>query len=408
MSKQNSGTALGHLRILDLADEKGAYCSKLFADLGADVIKVEKPGGDATRDIPPFINDIPHQEGSLFFAYHNINKRSITLNLECSQGSDIFRRLVKTANIIVVTFPPEYMDRIGIGYSRLKEINPAIILTSITPFGLTGPHKDYKGVDIVTWAMGGIMNQSGNPDGPPVVGQGWQSYYVASAYAAVGTFIALYHRRKSGQGQQVDVSIQECVASLLEGTNPIFVYEGRVVHRLGSQHPLAYPSRIFTCKDGYWLTNLNNAPLWNALVSWIVSDGVGVEELSRPEYQNLDIRRQPENDKIITPLINKWGMLHTKDEIFHEGQKRRLPVGPAMTVEEVVKDPHLNDREFFVEADHPFLGKFRYPGAPYKFSETPPKVSRGAPSVGEHNLEVYGELGFSKEELIVLRANGVI
>lgn len=406
--KHNSETALGGIRLLDLADEKGVYCTKLFADLGADVILVEKPSGTATRDIPPFVNDVPHKEGSLYFAYHNTNKKSITLNLECSEGQEIFKRLAKITDIVVETFRTGYMDDLGLGYSTLKEINPSIILTSITPFGLTGPRKAYKGADIVGWAMGGMMNQTGNPDEPPVVGSGWQAYYIASSYAAVGTLIALYYRSKTGRGQQVDVSIQECVASLLEGTNPLFVYEGRVVHRQGSQHPLAYPSQIFACKDGYWCTNLNNAPLWNALVSWITADGVGVDELTKPEYEDLSIRRLPENDKIIRPLINKWGMLHTKAEIFEEGQKRRLPVGPAMTIEEVVNDPHLNDRGFFVKVKHPYIGILKYPGAPYKFSETPWMILCAAPLVGEHNVEVYGELGFSKEDLILLRANRVI
>jgi crotonobetainyl-CoA:carnitine CoA-transferase CaiB-like acyl-CoA transferase len=372
------------------------------------VILVERVGGNNTRNIPPFIKDIPHKEGSLFFAYHNANKRSITLDLECSQGQEIFRRLINTAHIIIETFPPEYMENLGIGYSMLREINPYIILTSITHFGLTGPNKGNKGADIVDWAMGGMMNQTGNPDEPPVMGPGWQTYYIASSYAAVGTLIALYHRRKTEQGQLVDVSIQECVASLLEGTNPLYVYEGKVTRRMGSQHPLAYPSRIFTCKDGYWVTNLNNAPLWKSLVSWIVSGGVGVDELTKPEYEDLDIRRRAENDRIITPLINEWGMLHTKTEIFEEGQKRHLPVGPTMTIDEVVNDPHLNDRGFFVEVKHPYTGSLKFPGAPYKFSETPWMISHAAPLIGEHNIEVYDELGFSKEELVLLRANGVI
>ena len=408
MANQDLGAALNHLRVLDLSDEKGVYCGKLFADLGADVILVERPGGSSMRDIPPFVNNIKNSERSISFAYHNTNKRSITLNIESATGKDLYFKLAKTADIIIYSFTPSDIKKLDIGYEKLKDINPSIILTSITPFGLTGPYRNYKGADIVAWATGGMMNQTGDSDDTPVVGPGWQSYYMASVYAAIGTMIALYCRFATGQGQEVDVSLQECIASLLEGTNPIYVYEGKITRRIGSQHPLAYPSRIFQCKDGYWVTNLNNAPLWRNLVEWVTSDGVGMEELTKPEYESLDIRRLDENDKIITPLLNKWGMMHKKTEIFKEGQKRRLPVGPAMSIDEVYDDPHLKSRNFFVEAKHPYMGVMEYPGAPYKFSETSWRINSAAPLIGENNAEIYQELGITKEMMEEMKKDKVI
>ncbi|MBI2165698.1 MAG: CoA transferase [Chloroflexi bacterium] len=401
-------TTLAGLRVIDLADEKGLYCTKLLADLGADVIKVEKPGGDATRQIAPFWHDEPHPEKSLYFAYLNTSKRGITLNLEHPRGQQIFKHLVNKADVLVETFSPGYLDSLGLGYLDLKMLNRALVMTSITPFGQSGPHRDYKGSDIVASAMGGLMYQTGEADGPPTVGHGWQAYNMASSFAAIATLAAVHYRRVSGQGDHVDVSVQESVASILESTLPVFVYEGRIVRRRGSQHPLAYPSRIFTCKDGYWTTNLNNAALWNLLVAWIVADGVGVEELTKPEYEDLATRRLPENDRKITPLLNEWGMLHTKEWIFHEGQKRRVPVAPASTIEDVVHDHHLEARGYFTEIEHTELGTLKYPGAPYKFHGTPLRAGRPAPLVGQHNQEVYNELGISKKELDNLAKSGVV
>ena len=409
MTEQAKGeTVLGRLRAIDLADEKGLYCTKLLADLGADVIKVEKPGGDATRQIGPFWHDEPGPEKSLYFSYHNTSKRGITLDLEHPDGQRIFKKLIGEADILVETFAPGYLDGLGLGYPELKKLNPALVMTSITPFGQTGPHSHYKGSDIVACAMGGIMYQTGEADGPPTIGPGWQAYNMASSFATIATLAALHYRRVSGKGDHVDVSVQESISSILESSVPVFVNEGRIVRRIGSQHPLAYPSRIFTCEDGYWSTNLNNAALWNSLVAWVVTDGVGVEELTQPEYEDLATRRLPQNDKKITPLLNEWGMLHTKEWIFHDGQERRLPVAPASTIEDVVHDPHLEAREYFTEIEHPELGSLKYPGAPYKFHATYVGAKRPAPLVGQHNQEVYSELGISEKELAELGKAGAI
>jgi benzylsuccinate CoA-transferase BbsE subunit len=207
---------LERLRIIDLADEKGVYCTKLLAELGAEVIKVEKPGGDPTRAIGPFQHDEPHLEKSLFFAYNNTHKKSITLNLEHADGRKIFRQLASGADILVETFAPGYLAERGLGYPVLSEPNPGLVMTSITGFGQNGPYKDYQSSDIVSYAMGGLMNQTGDSDKPPLLAGGLQTYYVSSLFAANATLMALFSRDASGQGQHIDVSIQECIATLLE------------------------------------------------------------------------------------------------------------------------------------------------------------------------------------------------
>lgn len=398
--------ALGELRVLDLADEKGLYCTKLMADLGADVLRVERPRGDATRNIGPFLHDQPHPERSLFFAYLNTNKRGITLNLECADGQEVFRRLVKTADILVETFPPGYLARLGLDYPHLREVNPRLILTSITGFGQTGPYRDYKTCDMVGFAMGGLMYLTGDPKSPPVQAGGYQVYYTGSMFAAVATLMAVYRRRTTGEGEHVDVSMQECVASLLETATVNYSYNGVVQKRTGTQHAIAAPCRVYPCQDGYWAVIANAPHMWDALVAWIVEEGIGVEELTKSEYQFMDARRA--NIDQINAYIAEFGMRHTKAELFAEGQSRRIPVAPAAAATEVLADPHLHARGYFVDLEHPVLGILRYPGAPYKLSETYWRILRPAPLVGQHNQEVYQELGLSQSDLVVLAGVGAL
>ena len=218
MVQHNTKGMLSPYRVLDLTDEKGLLCGKLLGDLGADVIKIERPGGDPARSIGPFYHDEPDPEKSLFWFAFNTSKRGITLDIETADGQEIFKRLVKSADFVIESFPPGYMDKLGLGYSALEKINPGIIMVSITPFGQTGPYKDYKAPDIVAWAMGGQMYPCGDADRPPVrISHHSQAYLHAAAEAAVGAMMALYYREMTGEGQQVDVSIQESVAQLTYG-----------------------------------------------------------------------------------------------------------------------------------------------------------------------------------------------
>lgn len=403
-------TALGDLRVLDLADDKGAYCTKILADLGADVVKVEPPGGEPTRDIPPFYCDIPHRERSLYFWQYNSNKRSITLALETTDGQDIFKRLIKKADIVVETFRPGYLDNLELGYETLSEINPALIMTSITAFGQTGPYKDYKASDIVGVAMGGMMNTCGYPDGPPVMPYGRQGYHVAANHAAIATLIALYYRDISGRGQHIDVSMQTAIAQSIEFSNEFYLYCQWVLKRQGSRHGSAGIGEpignVLPCKDGYICTFGHAGPL-----DWMEADGVVGTLKEDPRWlEDPAFRRIPENIRYLDERQRAWAMLHTRQEITDGCQNMHISWAKCSTLEELFEDEHLLERGFWIDVEHPEVGAtFKYPGAPYILQKTPWKMVRRAPLIGEHNAEIYEkELGFSREELSILGAAGVV
>jgi len=403
-------TALGDLRVLDLVDEKGAYCTKILADLGADVIKIEPPGGDATRDVPPFYRDIPHRERSLYFWQYNSNKRSITLALETTEGQQILKRLVKTADIVVETFRPGYLDGLGLGYEALSEIKPALIMTSITAFGQTGPYQDYQASDIVGVAMGGMMNTCGDPDEPPLRPYGGQGYHVAANHAAIATLIALYHRDITGKGQHIDVSMQTAIAQSIEFANEFYLYRQWVLKRQGSRHgsdgigePVGY---VIPCQDGYLCNFGHVGPL-----DWMEADGVvGTLKEDTRWLEDPLFRRDPENRRYLDEQHRAWAMLHTREEITEGCQNMHISWAKCNTLEELFEDEHLLERGFWIDVEHPEVGAtFTYPGAPYILQETPWRMVRRAPLIGEHNAEIYEkELGFTKEELSILGAAGVI
>ncbi|MFC1991002.1 CaiB/BaiF CoA transferase family protein, partial [Chloroflexota bacterium] len=227
-------TTLGSYRVLDLTDEKGWYCGKILGDLGADVIKIEKPGGDPGRNIGPFYHDISDPEKSLNWFAFNTSKRGITLDIETADGREFFRRLVNTADFIIESFPCGHMETLGLGYETLSEINPRIIMSSITPFGQSGPRQDYKSCDIVALAMSGMMYLTGDPDRPPLRIQSPQAYLMAGAQAAVGSLIAHYNRELIGEGQHVDVSIQESMITATTQAVPFWHLRNIIMKRSGA------------------------------------------------------------------------------------------------------------------------------------------------------------------------------
>lgn len=390
-------------RVLDLTDGKGHYCTKLLADLGADVVVVEPPGGSPTRRIPPFKGNAPHQERSLYFAYYNTNKRSVTLDLTSGDGRELFLKLAKGADVLVETFPPGFLKEIGLDYPKLKEAKPSLILCSITPFGQSGPYRDYKGPDIVGFAMGGAMYVSGEADGPPCVAPGELAYGVASTYAAMGILIALYHRSLTGQGQQIDVSVQEAVAMITDSTLTRLSYEGYAMPRQGNTYLWITPGNLYRCKDGY-VRIVGGQPIhWRMVLDWMG----GPEVLREPLW--LDRNNRNQSREFIDSSIEEFTRDRTREELFRDGQRHRVPVTPLYNPGEFVESDLAEARGFFVEVDHPEIGSASYPLPPYKLSETPLGIGRPAPLLGEHNEEVYcGELGLSREDLMVLRQAGVI
>jgi crotonobetainyl-CoA:carnitine CoA-transferase CaiB-like acyl-CoA transferase len=416
---QQTESLLTPYRVLDLTDERGYLCGQILGDLGADVIKIEPPGGDPGRRIGPFYHDIPDPEKSLFWFAYNTNKRGITLNIETADGREIFKRLVKTADFVIESFPPGYMDRLGLGYSLLSQINPRIIMTSITPFGQEGPYKDYKAADIVLMAMSGLMYLTGDPDRPPVRVSFPQAYLHASAEAAVGTMIAHHHRELTGEGQWVDASAQE---SVIEPTGLALWHwdmHRENLQRLGPwRGGLSMGGKqklLWECKDGHMSYSIygghTGAPANRALIKWMDEEGMAPDFLKEKDWENFDITKasQAELDQISEP-IGRFFLEHTKEEIYEEAIRRRLFIDPVATISDLLENPQLSARAFWQEVDHPELGTaITYPGAFVRLSEASCRIRHRAPLIGEHNEEIYKkELGLSKEELVILKQAGVI
>jgi benzylsuccinate CoA-transferase BbsE subunit len=414
--EKEKNTALGGIRVLDLADEKGAYCTKLLADLGADVIKVEPPGGDRTRNIGPFYHDEADPEKSLFFFQMNTNKKSITLNIETTDGREILKRLVRTADILVETFPVGYLKQIELDYSVLKEINPGLVLTSITPFGQTGPHKDYKGSDLIGMATGGLMSLIGFPEDPPSSCGGYQAYHCASVHASVGTLIALYGKELRGTGRHVDISVQEAVVlTILQTGTQYWEVLKQLNKRPGNEFPFVIRGAqiVYACKDG-WISfpSYNTTPPgmgWDELVKWMDSEGMAgdlIEEKWHRGDHEFVMMNTPHVVEFLKPFVKN----HNKKELYEKFQAMKIPAMPANTPADALDDEQLKARGFFVQVNHPELQDIlTYLGPPYRLSETPWRIASRAPLIGEHNAEIYEkELGFSKDQVTALKTAGHI
>jgi len=414
MNKETCDLPLSPYRALDLTNEKGYLCGKILADLGADVIKVEPPDGDPGRNIGPFYHDIPDKEKSLHFFAYNMNKRSMTLNIETREGQEIFKRLVKTADFVIESFAPGYMDKIGLSYLILKGINPRIIMVSITPFGQTGPRKDWKASDIVAIAMGGLSHITGSPDRPPARVGVDQAHVIAGAQAAMGAMIAHYYRKATGKGQYVDTSTQESVV-LSALTVPqawdlarfIWPRAGAFLPRSGKRVRHLWP-----CKDGYIAWRLFGGGLGvktRALVEWMDSEGQA-NELTEVNWEKMDyLTVTPEEFDHWQDLFGKFFKTHTKAELCREALARGIVLFPASTPKDLLGDPQLEARDYWREVEHPELkGTIIYPGALYKATEISWRTRR-APLIGEHNDEIYEkELGLPRKTLIILKQTGVI
>jgi len=417
-AERKTESMLGPYRVLDLADEKGLLCGKILGDMGADVIKIEKPGGDTARSIGPFYHDQVHPERSLFWFAMNTSKRGITLDIETTDGREIFKKMVKSADFIIESFQPGYLDKLGLGYSVLEKINPCIILVSITGFGQTGPYKDWKISDIVAWAMGGEMVMWGEAADPPVRISGHsQAYFCAGADAAMGALTALYHRSIAGEGQQVDVSIFESVIQI-DTSNRLPAWQMRktVAKRGGGgMGPAKHVARkMYRCKDGWvnWSYRANPA-VWPSkpLVTWMEAEGASTPYVSNFDFARPDFGQvpQPEWNQLEEPTT-KFFMSKTKAELLDGAVKYGVMLYPVSTTADMMGNPQFIARDFWKKVPHPELnGTITYPGPFVIASETPPEISRRAPLIGEHNQEIYeGELSISKEKMAVLKQGGII
>lgn len=407
-------------RVLDLTQGGCLLCGKILGDLGADVIIVEKPGGNPTRCLGPFYKDIPDSQKSLFWFAFNCNKRGITLDIESIDGREIFKKLVKTADFVIESFAPGYMDGLNIGYSALSEINPRLIMASITPFGQNGPYAHYKGSDLITMAMSGFMYLHGDPDRPPVWVTFPQASLAGAAECAAAVMIAHWYRQTTGEGQYIDVSIQESVTIMLFNATIWWDIAGRNLVRVGDVWQIGNVLVPFgyRCKDGYVSLNLlgggrpSNVASSAAIVKWMDEDGMAPEWLKSFDWVNeFDTTKigQEVVDKIVSAIAN-FLLTKTKAEILERAPKDNIIVAPVNTAKDIWEGPHFSARNFWERVKHPELSEsLPYCGPFVKMSETPLRIKRCPPLIGEHNEEVYEEeLHFKREELLLLKQSHVI
>jgi crotonobetainyl-CoA:carnitine CoA-transferase CaiB-like acyl-CoA transferase len=392
------------LRILDLADEKASFCTKLLADMGARVIKVEKPGGDASRSIEPFFNDTSRSKNSIPFFYSNTNKLGITLDLKNDEGQSIFSKLVPNTDVIVATFGPGELKRMGLNFEALSSLNPKLILASVTGFGPIGPRRNYKSNDLVASAYGGQMHVCGSPSAPPLKSCGDQSYNAASLFAATAILLALRNRTKTGTGEHLDISLQASVTATLEHVMLRYFADGIIFQRQKSLH-WNEGFVVLPCKDGFIHVTLFQK--WETLIEWLATEDMA-EDLADEKWRDEDYRRQHLGHVIA--VLEKWTTAHTLDEIFELAQLMRFPWAPVRSPNEVCSSPQLKARKFFVEHEYGECGKsVNCPGTPYKTSSNLEARANAAPMPGEHNEMIYRqELGLSEKNLKQLYERKVI
>lgn len=387
----------------------GSYCTKLMADLGAEVIKIEPPGcGDEARQQGPFPQDIPHPERSGLFLYLNTNKLSVTLNLETITGQQIFKKLLQESDVLVQDNSPQVMKNFSIDYTHLEQINSRHIMVSITPFGQSGPYRNYKGYAINTSAAGGMSNTIGLPTREPLAPPLSQSHFISGAVAAVATIVALLAREGTSQGQEIDISEVDVWAFFTGMMIHYFVYEGRKRIRAGHRTPGFYPYTILPCKDGYISMIAVLGRQWKTFLKLVGGGETPDWYANDPRFVDRWVNSLKYADEL-DAHFSPWLMERSMDEIFSLCQEKHIPFAPVRSIDKATNDPHFKGRGYFVEVEHPETGNIKYPGAPYKFSKTPWKVERPAPLLGEHNEEIYcRHLGYSKGELVQLRRTGVI
>jgi len=413
-------TMLKGFSALDMTDEKGLFCGKILSDLGVEVIKVEKPGGDMARNIGPFYQSRSHPKESLYWFAYNTNKKSITLDINKPKGVAIFKKLAEKVDFIIESFSPGELDSLGIGYQDINKINPKIVYTSISPFGQAGPWRDYKTSDLIAMASSGYLYLCGDPDRAPVRISFPQAYLIAGSEAAAASLIAHYYRETSGEGQLVDVSIQHAVSLIITNAIPFWELNKVILKRSGqfrvglSQEKIKQ-RQVWQCKDGWVLYLITGgamrAKAQHSLMQWINEEGLADEALMACDWNKVDmsIVSQDFIDKIEGCLINFF-QSHTKMELQEGGLKRRIDLYAVYTVKDIAESKQLEARNFWQTVEYPELGiSIRHPGSFVKASETPLCLLRRAPLVGENNVEVYsGWLGMTSNEILLLKQSGTI
>jgi formyl-CoA transferase len=396
------GKALEGIRVLDLTQyEAGPSCTETLAWLGAEVIKIEPPGGEAGRRA---LSEQPDMD-SVFFCLLNANKKGVTLNLKSERGRRMFEELAKTADVVVENLGPGSMDRLGLGYEALSRINPRIIAASVKGFGADGPYAAYNSFEMIAQAMGGVMSLTGSADGPPTRIEAGVGDTGAGLHLAIGILAAIVHRQATGIGQRVEVAQQDAVVNLTRihfrehhlGTRPI--------PRRGNRSPAAVPSNLYRCRpfgpNDYVFIHVANTDMWKALVR-----AMGQPELAEDAALADRSGRMARGDEL-NALVEAWTEKRTKHEVMGTLAAASVPCGAVLDSEEIFSNEHLRGRGMVVDIDHPQRGRMAMLGSPIRLSASPTDVIR-APLLGEHNAEVYAALGCGPAELEQLRRDRVI
>lgn len=397
---ENKGLLNGVV-VLDLTRVlAGPYCGAILADMGATVIKVENPkGGDDSRSMGPFVND-----NSVYFANFNRSKVGCTLNLKDPEAKEIFKEMVKKADIVIENYRPGTMEKLGLGYDVLKEVNPAIIYGAVSGFGHTGPLSKRAGYDIVGQAMGGLMSTTGWPGGKPTRVGTPMGDVLGGLNLTIGVLAALVNRQKTGLGEKVDIALVDSVASAMENITMIYQSTGRIPQRIGNRYESTYPYDAFPAKDGDVIIAAGNNKLYG-----ILCDVMGLPELKQdPRF--LEVKDRVANHEAMYEIVSAWSKQHTVDEVDQLLNAAGCPASPVNTIDRMVVDPQIaGAREMFPEIDQPGIGKLHITAMPQKLTRTKSYPRKPAPLLGEDNAEIYQKmLGFDQAKLDELKAKGVI
>jgi benzylsuccinate CoA-transferase BbsE subunit len=406
--------ALHGLRVLDCSGPSGQYAGKLFAELGADVLLIEPPGGSPVRREAPFLDGHDGPDASMVFTYFNSGKRGMLLDLDVDEGQQLLHRLAMQADVLIESEKPGVMAHRGLDAAALMASAPRLVVTSITPFGQNGPYAEYECDEIVALALGGLLSLGGYPDTEPLAPYGNQAQLAAAQFAAVATLIALWEVEgdASAHGTHVDVSMQQCVAMGLENAVQYVDLEGTVRRREGGQQRQA-GTGVFDCADGQIFLMAGGVAanrFWSASVQWLLDEGVGdARDLQQPRWSDFDFLATAQAKQRFAQIFAPFARTRTKADLYRSAQGRRIPLCPIATPADLPASAQLRHRGFFVEMLHSASGRrLLAPGAPYRLSETPWRAGRPAPRLGEHTSDVLRELGCSAADEAHWRAAKVV
>lgn len=389
-------SALGHIRVVELGDITASYATRLLADLGADVIKVEPTGGDPNRLLPPFAGDIEDPERSLTFINANTNKRSMVLDIQHSPADrETFGTLLASADLLIEATPLGHLEALGFTDDRLREIHPGLVIVSLTPFGRTGPYRSYKGSDAIANGAGGFLFGQGDDTRGPCTGPGHLAYQVAGAVAAVLSIAGVRHRRRAGAGQRIDISLQEALTFTNSSAIARYSLDQMQQKRPGSRHYGGAGTNIYRCKDGRYVHfTANPLPMWREVTrNWMPKT-----ILAEPEWDDMKYREahSEQVSAIFADFVAQFGA----DEFAEEAQRRHLPAAQLNTVGQFVDSEQVRSRAWLQELDHPIIGSYKAPGFPISLSLTPMRVRRPAPLLGQHQAEILAELKKGGSKLV--------